>query len=110
DVGDKILKKLSELTKSFFRVDDVIIRYGGEEFIIIMNNIEYEQAFIKAEKFRVFIDECKLFSNDIHVTLSLGITRFSTNEFQDDVIKRADKALYIAKENGRNQVIEASYF
>ena len=67
--------------------------------------MNYQDGYKKAEEFRRFISEECSFSNDIHVTLSLGVTKFEVNEKKNDVIKRADKALYKAKENGRDQVV-----
>jgi diguanylate cyclase (GGDEF)-like protein len=106
DVGDEILRHLATLSKSFFRDEDILVRYGGEEFLIIIEHIDYEDAYKKAEEFRSYIDKNRSFYNNIHITLSLGITKFKPYENKADIIKRADIALYKAKNNGRNQVVK----
>ena len=106
DVGDAVLKHLADLSKHFFREDDILIRYGGEEFIVLFDSINYENACKKAEKFRLFIAQHRSFAKSIQVTLSIGITAFKSYETKDDVIKRADEALYEAKHSGRNKVVK----
>lgn len=106
DIGDAVLQHLAELSKHFFREDDIIVRYGGEEFIVLIDSMSYKDACKKAEEFRVFIDKERDFEKFIHVTLSIGITAFEAHESKERVIKRADEALYKAKKSGRNKVIK----
>ena len=105
-VGDKVLSKLGEIIKSFIRENDVAIRYGGEEFLIFLPQIEIEDAIKIAERLRKKIENTKLITNgnEIKFTISLGVTEGKAQEDFTSVINRADKALYLAKRRGRNRV------
>ena len=104
--GDKALKYLAEILLKQLRSADIIARYGGEEFCIIMNSTSIENAMIVLEKIRVTVESTIMVSKDIsfNITISIGINTQleSTLEL---TIDRADKALYQAKENGRNQIL-----
>ena len=107
--GDKVLAYVAKLTCESLRSDDLIFRYGGDEFVIIMPNAIVDDAMRVAEKVRqnVTAVEFKLFKNNdvtVKVTISMGVAEIDK---QDDPIcffTRADKALYQAKSSGRNQV------
>lgn len=103
-VGDCILKHLALQLKSLTRSKDILCRYGGEEFIIILSDISKENALEKAEQTRAAIEniifDCKKKTITISVGLSFGDNKSDINES----IQEADKALYMAKDAGKNCV------
>ncbi|NRB11035.1 MAG: PleD family two-component system response regulator [Rickettsiaceae bacterium] len=107
--GDEVLKKIAEKLKSSFRVTDLVARYGGEEFIIVLNNITIKNCTNMAEKIKTDISNLKITipekDTPISVTTSIGITEYSKEEGSASFISRTDKALYKAKETGRNKVV-----
>jgi Amt family ammonium transporter len=104
DVGDKVLKHLSQVVSKKIREKDVFARWGGEEFLLLINTSQLEIAENIAEKLRKDIQKEK-FPVVGKITASFGVSNFKTEEqtFQE-VFKNADNALYQAKENGRNKV------
>ena len=103
-VGDEVLEQITDIVSKANRSADIFARYGGEEFIILTPETDLNGAFIHAERLRNDIEKYE-FNTAGHVTSSFGVTEF--NSETDDIEKlldRADKALYIAKENGRNRV------
>ncbi|EQB39093.1 hypothetical protein M947_07995 [Sulfurimonas hongkongensis] len=104
DVGDKILISVVEILNSKIRQTDVLGRWGGEEFLIICPKSDMDQAYIVAQKLRVAIQEHE-FPIIKKLTCSFGVSQYrSKDKNSDAVIKKADEALYISKENGRNMV------
>lgn len=101
--GDEVLKTLSKLLRRNTREDDIIIRWGGEEFIILFASNSFLEALRVAEKFRLLI-ESEYFEEIEHLTCSFGLTLYRSNELLEETIERADKALYKAKKNGKNRV------
>ena len=101
--GDAVLSELASLIKENIRKDDFFARFGGEEFMIISNNISVSGAVELAEKLRLTI-ETHGFPLKINVKCSFGVTSYKHGDTADAIIKRADDALYEAKENGRNRV------
>jgi len=109
DSGDVVIKSLAEILQSTVRKADLPIRYGGEEFLIFLHNTTKEGALVVAEKIRTQFSAKKYqFGNDtVEKTLSIGIAHFPSDADSIwKVIKFADIALYEAKNNGRNRVIE----
>jgi diguanylate cyclase (GGDEF)-like protein len=104
-MGDCVLKELAHLLTQNFRNTDVIIRYGGEEFFIIMPFITKDDACLKMEEFRKLVENY-IFCNKKHIklTISIGVTQFE-NEKVDGIIQKVDMNLYEAKRKGRNRVI-----
>lgn len=102
-VGDNILIKICEEIQGIIRKTDYIIRWGGEEFIILCPRTELNEAIKMAEKLRLAIEEKKL-ENVGSLTISLAVTQKEKNETSDKIIKRVDDLLYKAKESGRNKV------
>jgi diguanylate cyclase (GGDEF)-like protein len=106
--GDFILKQIASVLKCNIQEDDMVARFGGEEFIILFYNTSLELAKIKTEKIRSIIDKCIFnFENQIiHVTVSFGISELKdmTEKDFDKAYSNADMALYRAKKNGRNRV------
>ncbi|NRD80946.1 diguanylate cyclase [Bacillus sp. BRMEA1] len=104
--GDAILKQLGELLKSSSRSFDTISRNGGEEFSVLLYDTPHEHALIIAERIRAAIANHSFFLNDsstINLTVSIGVATYPDTS-KDDLLEKADEALYKAKANGRNQV------
>ena len=109
--GDEVLKTLASILKTSFRVTDVVARYGGEEFIVLLNNIDLQGALPIAEKTRFLIEATEFAIPDpigrIHKTTSIGVAEYHQGETTEDFLSKVDKALYEAKEKGRNKVVAA---
>ena len=107
-VGDKVLSRLANLIRSSLREGDISIRYGGEEFMIILPGASIKDSSALAERLRRLVQEMSVtyLSHQIRFTISIGITSFPecSAKNTEDIISFADKALYQAKETGRNQV------
>ena len=109
DSGDIVIKTLAEILQDSIRKADLAIRYGGEEFLILLYNTTPEGAVQVAEKIRTRFSEKKFqFGNDtVEKTLSIGVSHFPLHADSIwKVIKFADLALYEGKHTGRNRVIE----
>jgi len=104
DIGDMILKEIALIIRDILRVSDYPFRWGGEEFVIIFPNTTQSNVEILAERLREKIAQNN-FSIVKKVTVSIGVTQYYDGESIDEMIKRADQALYEAKESGRNNVI-----
>ncbi len=106
--GDKVLQHLADCLRKFSRKYDILCRYGGEEFLIILPETNLSSALAVAEKYRREIsDSIVTFEQqEIRVTASIGVTEaiLDQPESHDSMIGRADEALYQAKEQGRNRV------
>lgn len=105
--GDKILKEVAFLLNESFRKTDIVFRYGGEEFVIILTETNAEAARIPLERLREKIESniFKFKTQDLKVTISLGYSSdVADAEDAVDLLSFADTALYRAKENGRNQI------
>jgi diguanylate cyclase (GGDEF)-like protein len=104
--GDFILTSLSEILMHNIRKADLVIRFGGEEFCLLMNVKKNIEAFNIIDKIRKIIEAKKFIFEDniFSITISCGITNELENSFED-MIKRADIMLYKAKEYGRNQTV-----
>ncbi|WP_298753815.1 diguanylate cyclase [uncultured Arcobacter sp.] len=103
-VGDDILKHIAIVLSENTRNVDLVGRWGGEEFLIISKETDINGASILAEKIRERVESYK-FEIATHQTISLGIAQIKDNETVDELLKRADDAMYKAKEGGRNRVI-----
>jgi diguanylate cyclase (GGDEF)-like protein len=103
DVGDTILKLMSQLIQENVRSIDQLCRWGGEEFIALLPCTGCDTAIQLAERLRAKV-ETHQFPEVEAVTISIGVTSYTKNDTMDSIIKHADKALYIAKRDGRNQV------
>ncbi|MBN2038843.1 MAG: GGDEF domain-containing protein [Spirochaetes bacterium] len=106
DVGDLVLKYVAETLVKNSRPFDVIGRWGGEEFIGIMRNIEGEYLKIFADRLRMLIESSyiKQDENILQVTVSMGVTNVHIDDNIKSIIKRADNLLYKSKNNGRNRI------
>lgn len=105
-MGDKILQQFAMLLTHEFGSDNLIGRWGGEEFIILHANPNLQQACDVAEQIRQRVEQSE-FASDIPVTVSIGVAKVDFKDQVKDVINRADIALYKAKNTGRNQVSSA---
>jgi len=106
--GDKALRMLSTLCKESLREADVFARFGGEEFILALPSSDGKAAWGAAERLRLKVmqQSIEVKGEPLHITISCGVSQYRPHEAGiDDTLKRADEALYVAKENGRNQVV-----
>lgn len=101
--GDEVLLSLAQKLEGDFRSTDFVFRFGGEEFVIIMEATTRADAFRKLNDFRMEIAATK-FPLVGSITISLGFTKAANEDFEQLILERADKALYYAKDNGRNSV------
>jgi len=104
--GDKILIFISNILKKTLRDGDKVFRFGGEEFIVILNRIDEEHSMKIGNRILKLISGNKLIyrGQNIGVTASIGATKFKLGDTQDTFIARADSALYKSKHNGKNQL------
>lgn len=106
-VGDDVLEQITAIVSRANRNPDIFARYGGEEFIILTPETDLHGALIHAERLRNDIEQHE-FKKVGHVTSSFGVTEFNHEcDTVESVLNRADKALYLAKEYGRNRVEKA---
>ena len=106
NVGDEVIKKIVTVAKDTIRSNDYLIRWGGEEFIVLTKVKTIKQLKTIAEHIRTAIENDN-FAPVPKVTSSFGITLGDLNDTLGSTVQKADDALYIAKEQGRNQVIES---
>jgi diguanylate cyclase (GGDEF)-like protein len=108
DVGDVVLKETAACIKRCVRISDLVIRFGGEEFLVLLMDIEPDYSMEIAEKIRITVEQNKIHATAgfIQKTISIGISEFpmDTQGFWE-AIKFADVALYRAKETGRNKAV-----
>lgn len=104
--GDYVLKEVAYLILENFRKTDMVFRYGGEEFVVIMTETSLENSLIPLERLRKTIENNNFIykGKKITVTISIGVETNQTDT-TDEFLNNADKALYQAKQNGRNQTV-----
>lgn len=102
-IGDEVLIMLAQVMRHTFRFDDQLFRFGGEEFITLLQPTDPTSALATLERFRSDVEK-QIFSRVGHVTVSIGFSRLLPNDTPTDAIDRADEALYYAKQQGRNRV------
>jgi len=102
-IGDEVLLLLARLMRQTFRIHDQLYRFGGEEFVVLMRCPHTEQAHSALERLRQATENYR-FSQVGHITVSIGFTQVRHGDSPSNAIERADKAVYYAKEHGRNQV------
>ncbi len=107
--GDMVLRSLSDIIRSTLREIDIAGRYGGEEFLILLPDSDAKGAKIAAEKLRKQVEKSVIDPDNLKIklTISIGIAEFIANEDLDSLIARVDKALYVAKNSGRNVTVVA---
>ncbi|MCK4974541.1 MAG: GGDEF domain-containing protein, partial [Sulfurimonas sp.] len=102
-LGDEVLSLLAKTIQKNIRDTDVFARWGGEEFVVLMPSTNINEAKTAAEHLRKKVEQIEL--KDIGgITASFGVTQFLEHDNEEELFKRADRALYKAKENGRNCV------
>lgn len=108
-IGDEVLKFLVKVVTKELRDSDIFARYGGEEFIILLPDTDIEGAYKTANKLRKIIEDSP-YEGDVKVciTISLGIAQLKNEKLLNELIKKADEALYKAKDSGRNIAIKAT--
>ncbi|MFO7840390.1 MAG: GGDEF domain-containing protein [Desulfosalsimonadaceae bacterium] len=107
DAGDRVISGYSDLMMQGVRLEDLVARFGGEEFILLLPASRIDQAWEVAERLRTELSAADLIGNGVFVTASFGVSALKAGESIEDFIKRADKALYQAKQQGRNQTVKA---
>jgi diguanylate cyclase (GGDEF)-like protein len=108
NIGDEILKLVANTMNKYMRKSDILARTGGEEFTILLNNTDENNAFSLAERIRISVEKEIYINNNLEIktTISLGISQLrEEDDGLDSIIIRADKALYSAKESNRNKSV-----
>jgi len=107
-IGDRILYEVAQILRESLRVHDIVGRYGGEEFALLMPETELKGGLVVAERYRKRVEDYMLLEEgkELKVTISLGVAPYPQKEIHsvDDLIRLADHALFQAKKNGRNRV------
>ena len=101
DAGDRVLETTASIIRQSIRKSDTLIRWGGEEFLLLTLNQTADQAMGMAEKLRLLI-QTHQYDNQLNLTVSIGVTIYYPGDQQTDLINRADRGLYLAKSEGRN--------
>ncbi len=104
-VGDKVLASLCRHILGWLRNYDKVFRYGGEEFLILLQHIDIKKAFELIDQLRKKVESLEIeveMDTPINITVSIGITELNSDDTIEDIIDHADKALYLAKSSGRN--------
>lgn len=116
DWGDVLLRKVAEMLSAVIRKEDILTRYGDEEFLLILPNTSEQQAYIFAERFRRDIEKMEFIpaqEEERHpITISGGISSYpfleNVEENSNTIIRYAEHALYNAKQSGKNQIVQFS--
>lgn len=105
--GDEVLRTVASVIKAQLRESDIPARYGGEEFAVLLPYTHIDEAKIVGERLRKAVEETtvSLDNLNINVTISMGLAEFRQDESGEELFAQADKALYKAKESGRNRVV-----
>jgi diguanylate cyclase (GGDEF)-like protein len=110
--GDHTLVEFSSILKKAFRKTDLVARFGGEEFVVIMPNTPLEQAAKVCNAIREKVAQYAITVSDdtkVSFTVSVGVSHLGSEDTLESLIQKTDKLLYKAKESGRNKVISGSY-
>lgn len=105
--GDMVIREIGARLQADLRKYDYAGRYGGEEFFVVLSNSTEQQAASIAERFRRHMEEAMVTcaGESIHITVSIGVARYRPGESHEAWIERADRAMYQAKQQGRNRII-----
>jgi two-component system cell cycle response regulator len=106
-VGDRVIAQVGELLRTHLRLSDLAARWGGGEFVVAYTSTDFGGARIAAERLREAIERVELYSDAgdrIAVTVSMGLASLHSNEELSSLVDRADKAMYVSKNAGRNRV------
>ena len=104
--GDCVIRAVADLIEQTVRGTDIVFRYGGEEFVVLLSNTDIKGAVLLAERIRRKVEACEIACNgaNISATISSGVAWLENNETPQTLFNKADKALYAAKSGGRNCV------
>ncbi|WP_457743691.1 diguanylate cyclase [Sulfurimonas sp.] len=108
DVGDGVIVQLSDILRSLVKASDIVARFGGEEFCVVLKNVKKETAIEILERIRIEIETVSYRVDNektLQFTISIGATMYSKEEDLEENISRADMMLYKAKNSGRNRLI-----
>ena len=104
-IGDKVLKRMAAVLKNMVDNSGMVARFGGEEFTVLLPNTDVENAQKMAEILREHIEKTEM-ADGLYITASFGVAMYSADDdHYEQVLNRADAALYKAKETGRNKVV-----
>jgi diguanylate cyclase (GGDEF)-like protein len=104
--GDKVLKIVANTLLGASRVSDVVGRWGGEEFVALIKNVNMKTIETIAERYRLLVESSsfELNGESLSVTISIGATLAKQGDTKESIIKRADELMYISKQRGRNRL------
>ena len=105
DIGDTVLKETAHVIKKTVRDSDIVVRFGGEEFILLLPDTGLHQAFIVADKIRKAVSDKNFEYFAESVTLSAGVAESAESEDHEALIMVADERLYKGKKTGKNRVV-----
>lgn len=107
DMGDRVLRTVARTLRNAVRSIDVVGRWGGEEFLVLLKNISEDDIVPVAEKIRRLVESCTIPKDGslLHVTVSAGASLLKRGETHEELLCRADRLMYAAKAAGRNRVI-----
>ena len=110
-IGDEVIVSVAKTLEKVIRQSDIVARFGGEEFVILFQDCTIERAYELSEKIRVMIEQTSVLcknNKNLSVSVSIGVAEFiKEDEYIENTVSRADKAMYKAKESGRNKTIIA---
>ncbi|NIP71555.1 MAG: GGDEF domain-containing protein [Gammaproteobacteria bacterium] len=108
-IGDCVLKEIAQCAGGCARSSDMLFRYGGEEFVLVLSNTDLTGARMLAERIRYTVEKlcCRYGKASVDVTVSLGVTCLKAEDAEQSLFDRADRALLQAKREGRNRVVVA---
>lgn len=104
--GDDVLKEVALSIRAITRATDLTFRYGGEEFVVLLNKTDRDGAKVIAERIRQFVEQVRVETGkeQLKTTISIGCSTLQANESSRELFQRADEALYDAKNSGRNRI------
>ncbi len=104
--GDCVIRAVADLIQQTVRGSDMVFRFGGEEFVVVLSNTDIKGAVLLAERIRRMVETCEITCSNANIsaTISSGVTWLEGDETVQDLFNKADKALYAAKSGGRNCV------
>ena len=105
--GDEVLKEIAKIILGNVREQDINVRWGGEEFLILLPQTNLLGAFTVANKIRTSIETNIFTTNSLNITASFGVTQLLENDDESSFITRSDKFLYEAKKTGKNKVVSS---
>jgi diguanylate cyclase len=105
--GDKALVLIADQLRSQLRESDFLARFGGEEFVVLMPETDLDSAMVAAEKLRAAVEGCQFHYQNaqVSITISAGLAQLRKDDSTESLFKRADEAMYRAKQSGRNQCL-----